>query len=297
MLVMFLILGVVLLGQVEGGRITVYSNAVGCTDPTKIIRQEYSYFKSQAFLQPIADATCVVTPNVTPPQSSKLYCESASSVSSWVSRRYVGGNDCPEPALADLIGTDSLDCVEITSTSFVQINCAEESSSTCFPSAARVELKNGSHVAMSELQVGDEVLSTWGLFSPVYFFSHREVDAVNPFVEIFTEDKRMLRLTAGHYMYVNGALKLASAVRVGDVIDAPVGRSTVTKVETVLDTGLINPHTMHGDIVVNGVRTSTYTDALNPVLAHSLLAPLRALYTLNDGHLPAADASASMPIY
>jgi hypothetical protein len=41
--------------------------------------------------------------------------------------------------------------------------------------------------------------------------------------------------------------------------------------------GLYNPHTMHGDIVVDGVHTSTYTDSVAPALAHALLWPVRML--------------------
>ena len=43
--------------------------------------------------------------------------------------------------------------------------------------------------------------------------------------------------------------------------------------------GLYNPHTLHGDVVVDGVLTSTYTGVVHPALAHALLAPLRQLYS------------------
>ena len=36
-------------------------------------------------------------------------------------------------------------------------------------------------------------------------------------------------------------------------------------------TGLYNPHTMTGDIVVDGIQTSTYTAAIAPTLAHLAL--------------------------
>ena len=49
-------------------------------------------------------------------------------------------------------------------------------------------------------------------------------------------------------------------------------------VRSARKTGLYNPHTLHGDIVVDGVLTSTYTAAFSPTLAHVALAPLRALY-------------------
>jgi hypothetical protein len=44
--------------------------------------------------------------------------------------------------------------------------------------------------------------------------------------------------------------------------------------------GLYNPHTLNGDIVVNGVKTSSYTATVAPGLAHAALWPIRMLYTL-----------------
>ena len=54
----------------------------------------------------------------------------------------------------------------------------------------------------------------------------------------------------------------------------------MTAVAIQLGDGLYNPHTMDGDIVVNGIKTSTYTAAIEPSLAHSLLWPVRMLYRL-----------------
>lgn len=54
--------------------------------------------------------------------------------------------------------------------------------------------------------------------------------------------------------------------------------SKVTEVAKVWGVGRYAPHTMGGDIVVNGVLVSTYTTAVHPVLAHVLLAPMRMLH-------------------
>ncbi len=35
--------------------------------------------------------------------------------------------------------------------------------------------------------------------------------------------------------------------------------------------GLFNPHTLQGDIVVNGIKASSYTAVVAPTPAHSLL--------------------------
>ena len=80
-------------------------------------------------------------------------------------------------------------------------------------------------------------------------------------------------------MYVNGVLAPARSVRAGDNVTLASGRrARVISVGRVRKEGLYNPHTLHGDIVVDGVLTSTYTEAFSPALAHVVLAPLRALY-------------------
>jgi len=134
---------------------------------------------------------------------------------------------------------------------------------------------------MQDLKIGDKVASSATEFSEVYMFSHAYPQAQNPFVQLDTKSGHSIRLTAGHYLYVNGVLAVASTVKVGDLLETDAGVTTpVTKVATVLATGLYNPHTVHGDILVNGIRASTYTDALNPTIAHGLLAPVRAMYAL-----------------
>jgi hypothetical protein len=83
----------------------------------------------------------------------------------------------------------------------------------------------------------------------------------------------------GHYLYVNGELQTAGSVKVGDMLTLANGdKSAVTEVSSQWAPGLYNPHTLTGDIVVDGILTSTYTDAVSPTLAHALLAPLRQMY-------------------
>ena len=134
---------------------------------------------------------------------------------------------------------------------------------------------------MADLEVGDRVLVDANTYSDVYMFSHRYADFSGPFVAITTASGEELMLTADHYLYVNGKLAVASTVQVGDrVVKADGTDALVTAVTTQRANGLYNPHTMDGDIVVNGVKTSTYTAAVEPSLAHSLLWPVRMLYSL-----------------
>jgi hypothetical protein len=59
-----------------------------------------------------------------------------------------------------------------------------------------------------------------------------------------------------------------------DAIDSSSNYSSILRL------GLFNPHTMDGDLVVDGIHTSIYTAAIAPSLAHSILWPIRMLFSL-----------------
>ena len=67
----------------------------------------------------------------------------------------------------------------------------------------------------------------------------------------------------------------------------------VTSITSVWANGLYNPHTMNGDIVVDGILTSTYTSAINPTLAHAALWPVRMLHSVGQDVLGHAFDSGS----
>ncbi len=73
----------------------------------------------------------------------------------------------------------------------------------------------------------------------------------------------------------------AREVLIGDWVWSGTGKILrVVNISLERARGLYNPHTLDGDIVVNGIVTTVYTDAIRPDLAHAMLAPLRALYGL-----------------
>jgi len=159
---------------------------------------------------------------------------------------------------------------------------AEES---CFPATAAVRLADGSVKTMAEVAVGDALHVGGGAHSPVYAWSHKLVDRAAEFVAITTTTgdaaASPLLLSPSHYLYVGGSLAAAAAVRAGDQLTDGAGAPlTVASVGRVTRTGVFAPHTLHGDLVVDGVRVSSYTRAVHPRVAHALLAPLRVAYRL-----------------
>lgn len=74
----------------------------------------------------------------------------------------------------------------------------------------------------------------------------------------------------------------AHQVQVGDLLQTANGMFRVLRLTNVRMQGLFNPQTEHGDILVDGVRVSTYTDAIPPTTAHSMITPVRLLYRLQQ---------------
>lgn len=157
---------------------------------------------------------------------------------------------------------------------------AEFEDSSCFPSSAFVHLPNGDEISLSQLEAGHEILVTGSRSSIIYLFTHKQTYELHDFVRIESEGNHSITLSEGHYIYANGRLKGAGRVEVGDILQTLDGETVVKAVEWTQDYGLIAPHTLHGDIVVNRVLTSTYTSTVHPLLAHSILWPLRLLVRL-----------------
>ena len=156
----------------------------------------------------------------------------------------------------------------------------EDDGSVCFPADATVEVEGGSVKRMDELEIGDNVKVGSGEYSPVYMFSHKTSDRSYSFVKVTTCCGTTLSLTKGHYLYVNGQLAAAKSIRVGDSVMTETGVATITDVTTVNGVGLYNPQTITGDIMVNGIKASTYTTTVESKAAHSMLAPVRAVFNI-----------------
>lgn len=155
----------------------------------------------------------------------------------------------------------------------------DDKDSACFPASSVVHLADGSDVVMSNLVAGHSVKVSVSdeAASDVYFFSHRQTSGLHEFVRITSAHNHVVSLTPDHYLYANSKKVAASFVRVGDKLETLDGATTVASIERVKEIGLIAPHTLHGDLIVNRVRTSSYTRAVHPTAAHLLLAPVRAL--------------------
>lgn len=160
----------------------------------------------------------------------------------------------------------------------------DSSGGSCFSASTLVTMADGTQRKLGQIEIGDQVRVGDAELSHVYFFTHR-LEGKHEFLRITTACGKKVTITPGHYMYVDGRLTAARLVRIGDSLGRESGTSAaiVTSVTKVWEEGLIAPHTLHGDIVVNEIVVSTYTTAVEPHIAHLLLSPVRALYRAGFG--------------
>jgi hypothetical protein len=158
---------------------------------------------------------------------------------------------------------------------------SSDNGSKCFPSFASVELVDGSMITMDKLSIGDMVKVGANAFSKVFMFTHKMQTGTHQFVELSTSSGASIALTSGHYIPVDGSLLSAGEVAVGSLVQLGTGAvDTVVAIRSVSGTGLYNPQTIEGNVVVNGVVASTYTTAVAPRFAHAILAPFRTMSTV-----------------
>ncbi|CAB9498133.1 Desert hedgehog protein [Seminavis robusta] len=131
-------------------------------------------------------------------------------------------------------------------------------------------------VSMSDLRVGDKVLSRTNQFEPVYAFGHWNPHAINKFLKIqSSSDESPLEVSSEHFVYIQGSKNpiRAASVQVGDVLQgvAPSMNATgaeqglvVESLTSIEKMGLYAPLTASGVFVVNGVLASCYVSLQGP---------------------------------
>lgn len=127
-----------------------------------------------------------------------------------------------------------------------------------------------SSMRFTVITVGDRVLLPVDVYSDIFGFTHRlpKADSYREFARPFSDDAGQL-VTASHYIYLNGDLQAAENAAVGELAFLGDGRAlAITSVGREKAYGLYNPQTVHGDIVVSGFVTSTYTQAVDARVAH-----------------------------
>jgi len=133
----------------------------------------------------------------------------------------------------------------------------------CFSEKATVQALGKGVIPMTELEVGDKVLTgkEQDRYEPVYGFGHINADKTAEFFQISTSNNSPLEMTGNHMLFVRGKEHpvRADSIKVGDNLRADHGTfDSVTKIQTVTRKGVYAPLTPSGSIVVNGIVASTY---------------------------------------
>lgn len=154
----------------------------------------------------------------------------------------------------------------------------------CFSSSNSVEVLGRGTIPIGDLQIGDLVkTSARGEFSRVYSFAHKDTTTRATYRQIWAGTDR-IEISPLHMMFVNGSLKRAADITVGDQV---ADSRMVSKIVSVVRPGLFAPLTENGRILVSGIEASNYVSFLDiepswqAWMYHGLLAPIRLTCSFN----------------
>ncbi|KAH8310952.1 hypothetical protein KR044_003571 [Drosophila immigrans] len=179
----------------------------------------------------------------------------------------------------------------------------------CFTPESTAQLESGAQKPLSELAIGDRVLSMnsngQAVYSEVILFMDRNLEQLETFVQLHTDGGAVLTVTPAHLITVwqpeQQQLSFVFADRVEElnfvlVHDASgqLRPQRVHRVSSVRRQGVVAPLTREGTIVVNSVAASCYAVISSQSLAHWGFAPMRLLSTL-QGWMPAKHQLRSTP--
>jgi Hint module len=159
---------------------------------------------------------------------------------------------------------------------------------SCFAGSETVSLESGEMKAISEVNVGDRVLSANAdgktSFSEIVYVPHGANKESTIFVQVTTASGRDVKMTPNHILAsgVCGStlpLVYASKVSVGNCIQTVSGEEKVSMVESVRGEGVYTIVTKEEFIVVNGIIASPF--GANHMLANMFYNVHRFVYAIS----------------
>lgn len=175
----------------------------------------------------------------------------------------------------------------------------------CFTGDSTVQIATGETRLLSELRIGDQVLSMDNngqlKFSEVYMFLDRDEKQKREFIRLETEDGQTITATPSHLIYTwqtNDAhhtntvttdtanFRFAELIRVGDFVLVNVNGTLeprrVTNIKNELHRGVYAPLTYDGTIVVNSIAASCYALVEKHSMAHWSFMPMRSVRRIEE---------------
>lgn len=180
-------------------------------------------------------------------------------------------------------------------------------SSGCFTSDSTVQTETGEIRRLSQLKVGEKVLSVNSngetVFSEVIMFLDRDVNQTREFVQIKTNSGATIRTTPAHLLPVwkphqhETKYLYADQVEENDFLLVNVNNNLepqrVTEVRAILSRGFIAPLTREGTVIVDSIAASCYALVNSQSLAHISFMPFRTFKTISNWFGDSSTTSAS----
>ncbi len=173
------------------------------------------------------------------------------------------------------------------------------SSSSCFAATELLTLESGATRPISEVAVGDSVLTVNPqgalVYSPVVYLPHAKNDLPMVFVQVTTQSGRDLKMTLNHFLPAGACaahtlpMTTAGKVAVGDCVQTVSGREQVMSVGKVEGRGVYTAVAMEELIVVNGIVATPF-GGVNPTLVGVFYNAHRLLYAVGCGSAVAQSA-------
>jgi len=165
------------------------------------------------------------------------------------------------------------------------------STAACFAGTELVTLESGETKSLTEVKVGDRVLTMNAknrklMFSDIVFLPHGSNMESTTFVKITTISGRDLKMTMNHMLPVGTcdnkqslSYLSASNIVVGDCVETVQGREQIVSVESMEGKGIYTLITMEELLVINGIIATPF-GGINPTLANIYYNLHRLVYSL-----------------
>ncbi|KAL1401238.1 hypothetical protein pipiens_006768 [Culex pipiens pipiens] len=166
--------------------------------------------------------------------------------------------------------------------------------SGCFTGDSTVQTINGEHRKLSELQIGEKVLSVDSsgsvVYSEVMMFMDRDTHQSREFVHIETDGGAHLTVTPAHLVMVwqkeigESRYLFADRIQEGDYvlvnIDNNLEPRKVLRISAKLSQGVYAPLTSEGTVLVDSIAASCYALIDSQSVAHLSFLPYRVVQKL-----------------
>ncbi|XP_062536230.1 protein hedgehog [Armigeres subalbatus] len=198
--------------------------------------------------------------------------------------------------LARLAVEAGFDWVYYESRSHIHCSVKSDSSQTnhasgCFTGDSTVQTADGEKRKLSELQIGERVLSVDGtgntVYSEVMMFMDRDTSQSREFVHIEADGGTQLTVTPAHLVMVwlkddgKTLYLFADRIQEGDYIlvniNSVLEPRKVQRISAKLSQGVYAPLTREGTIVVDSIAASCYALIDSQTIAHLSFLPYRAV--------------------